>query len=121
MFWDIILPDGTVLTRAIHGTKWAEGVIDCKLVPSEEPANPRSGRLRKIHTYEPMTPANRPQDPTLDGAGWSYENLEHGGEFADDFPNAIKATDSEGRSCTYVPIQVGGRSVVSHGFNTVQE
>ena len=30
--------------------------------------------------------------------------MEHGGEFPDTMPQAIKMTDAEGRSCVYVPV-----------------
>lgn len=40
--------------------------------------------------------AQRPQDPNLDGAGWSFRLTEHGGEFPDTMPQAIVATDADG-------------------------
>jgi hypothetical protein len=68
------------------------------------------------HNYEKMTPEKRPQDPGLDGQGWTFELLEHGGEYPDSMPQAIKATDPKGKSCTYIPITVDGKVVDSQGF-----
>lgn len=44
----------------------------------------------------------RPQDETLDGAGWTYKNVEHGGSEPDTMPQAIIATDAAGVSHVYV-------------------
>lgn len=71
-----------------------------------------------IHNYEPLTESNRPQDPTLDGAGLTFKTMEHGGEYPDTMPQAILLTDAEGRTCTYVPIEVNGKAVNSKGFFT---
>lgn len=68
------------------------------------------------HNFETMTEEKRPQDPHLDGRGWTFETLEHGGEYPDTMPQAIRATDAEGRSCIYVPITHGGKVVDSKGF-----
>lgn len=56
----------------------------------------------------PLPVSQRPQDPMLDGAGWTYETLEHGGEEPDTMPQAIRATDAAGRSCVYVPLRQDG-------------
>lgn len=69
------------------------------------------------HRFREMTSDRRPQDPGLDGGGWTFRTCEHGGEHPDTMPQAIVATDAEGRSCTYVPIRVDGRVVDSIGFN----
>jgi hypothetical protein len=69
-----------------------------------------------IHEFEELTPERRPQDPHGDGAGLTFTTAEHGGEYPDMMPQAIVLTDAEGRSCTYVPIQVDGRVVDSKGF-----
>jgi hypothetical protein len=42
--------------------------------------------------------------------------MEHGGEYPDSMPQAIVATDAEGRSSTYVPVKLEGRVVDSKGF-----
>lgn len=70
------------------------------------------------HDYAPMTPEMRPQDPGLDGAGWTFVLAEHGGEYPDTMPQAIIATDAEGRSCVYVPVKVDGKVVASRGYTT---
>jgi hypothetical protein len=46
-----------------------------------------------------MTPEKRPQDPQMDGTGLRFETLDHGGEYPDAMPQAIKLIDAEGRSC----------------------
>lgn len=71
----------------------------------------------KSHTFEEMTEDKRPQDPHMDGTGLTFETLEHGGEFPDMMPQAIKLTDAEGRSCIYLPVSEDGRVVDSRGFN----
>jgi hypothetical protein len=43
---------------------------------------------------------------------WS---LDHGGEYLDTMPQAIRLTDAEGRSCIYVPITQDGKVVASEG------
>jgi hypothetical protein len=42
------------------------------------------------HRFAEMTP------------GLRFETLEHGGEYPDTMPQAIKLIDAEGRSCIYV-------------------
>ncbi len=42
--------------------------------------------------------------------------MEHGGEYPDTMPQAIKLIDAEGRSCIYVPITQDGKVVDSYGF-----
>jgi hypothetical protein len=42
--------------------------------------------------------------------------LEHGGEFPDTMPQAIRLVDAEGRSCTCVPITEDGEVVDSQGY-----
>ncbi len=60
---------------------------------------------RTIHRYRPLPPDGRPQDPTLDGRTLRYETLEHGGEYPDCMPLAIRVTDAQGRCAVYVAIQ----------------
>jgi hypothetical protein len=66
------------------------------------PQMARHGHL--IHHYREMPPEKRPQDPTGDGGGWTFKTAEHGGEYPDAMPQAILATDTEGRRCTYVAL-----------------
>ena len=47
----------------------------------------------------------------------SPETLEHGGEYPDTMPQAIRLTDAEGRSCIYVPITQDGKVVDSEGYS----
>jgi hypothetical protein len=72
--------------------------------------------IRLIHEFEEMTPEKRPQDPQMDGSGLRFETLEHGGYYPDTMPQAIRITDQQGRSCTYVPIKVDGKVVDSKCF-----
>lgn len=57
---------------------------------------------------EKNIPQDRPQDPFRDGQDLTFETMEHGGELPDDFPNAIRVTDIEGRSRVYVPLRPKG-------------
>ena len=52
----------------------------------------------------------------MDGSGLRFETLEHGGEFPNTMPQAVRITDAEGRSCIYVPVKVTGRVVDSKKF-----
>ena len=72
--------------------------------------------MRLIHEFEELSQDRRPQDPHLNGTGLRFETLEHGGEFPDAMPQAIRLTDAEGRSCLYVPVKVAGRVVDSKKF-----
>ena len=69
------------------------------------------------HRFEPMTAGMRPQDDNMDGSTLTFETLEHGGDYPDLMPQAIRVTDAQGRECTYVPITVDGQVVRSHGFS----
>lgn len=72
--------------------------------------------MRTIHTFEELPADRRPQDPIMDGTGLTFETLEHGGEYPDTMPQAIRVTDSQGRSCVYMPVKVDGKVVDSRGF-----
>jgi hypothetical protein len=49
---------------------------------------------------------------TMNGTGLQFEKLEHGGEYPDTMPQAIKLIDADGRSCIYVPITQNGKVIV---------
>ena len=72
--------------------------------------------MKLTRKFAEMTPEKRPQDLHLDGKGLRFETLDHGGEYPDTMPQAIKLIDAEGRSCIYVPITQDGKVVDSHGF-----
>ena len=72
--------------------------------------------MYSAHNYEQMTEEKRPQDEFLDGRDWKFTTLEHGGEFPDCMPQAIRGTDSQGRSCVYTAVSQNGRVVDSKGF-----
>src|ERR1700694_4896831 len=72
--------------------------------------------MKLTHRFAQLTPEKRPQDPKMDGTGLRFETLEHGGEYPDTMPQAIKLVDAEGRSCIYVPITQDGKVVDSQGF-----
>ena len=69
--------------------------------------------MKLTRKFAGMTPDKRPQDPHMDGTGVRFETMEHGGEYPDSMPQAIKLIDAEGRSCVYVPITQDGRVVDS--------
>jgi hypothetical protein len=71
--------------------------------------------MRLTHRFAPLAPERRPQDPELDGSGLRFETMDHGGEYPDAMPQAIRLIDAEGRSCIYVPIMQDGRVVDSQG------
>jgi hypothetical protein len=73
--------------------------------------------MKLMHRFQLLAPERRPQDPSMDGAGLRFETMEHGGEYPDTMPQAIKLTDVEGRSCFYVPITQDGKVVDSQGFS----
>ena len=79
-------------------------------------ASDASARWVRSHFFRELPPEMRPQDPRFDGAGWTFELLEHGGDYADNMPQAIRATDAQGRSCRYVAVREGGRVVDSIAF-----
>jgi hypothetical protein len=58
----------------------------------------------------------RPQDSHTDGTGLRCETMEHGGEYPDTMPQAIKLVDAERRSRIYVPISQDGKVVDSQGY-----
>jgi hypothetical protein len=72
--------------------------------------------MKLMHKFARMTPEQRPQDPHMNGADLRFETMEHGGEYPDAMPQAIKLSDAEGRSCIYVPITQDGKVVDSQGF-----
>jgi hypothetical protein len=71
--------------------------------------------VKLISTFTLMEPDKRPQDPHMDGTGLRFETMDHGGEYSDAMPQAIKLTDAEGRSCIHVPLTQNGKVVDSVG------
>jgi hypothetical protein len=65
--------------------------------------------MKLTHKFAEMTPDKRPQDPHMGGTGLRFETMEHGGEYPDTMPQAIKLIDAEGRFCIYVPITQDGK------------
>ena len=76
------------------------------------PANGMEGSLVGSQQFGELTPEMRPQDTYADGRDWTFETSEHGGDEPDNMPQAITATDAEGRWAVYVPITLGGKIVV---------
>ena len=70
--------------------------------------------MRLTRKFAALSPEKRPQDPELDGSRLRFETMDHGGEYPDAMPQAIKLIDAEGRSCIYVPIMQDGRVVDCH-------
>ena len=67
--------------------------------------------MKLMRKFPLLPPDSRPQDPTLDGAGLIFEALDHGGEYPDTMPQAIRLTDPLGRTCLYVPVTQNGKVV----------
>jgi hypothetical protein len=72
--------------------------------------------MKLTHRFAQLTTDKRPQDPNMDGSGLRFETMEHGGEYPDTMPQAIKLVDAEGRSCIYVPITQNGKVADSQGY-----
>jgi hypothetical protein len=51
--------------------------------------------MKLTHRFQEMVAEKRPQDPHLDGTGLRFETLDHGGEYPDTMPQAIKLIDAE--------------------------
>jgi hypothetical protein len=45
--------------------------------------------------------------------------MEHGGEYPDTMPQAIKLVDAKGRSCIYVPITQDGKSSTAKATSSI--
>lgn len=71
-----------------------------------------SVREGSAQPFDELTKDARPQDPHGDGRDWIFETDEHGGDEPDAMPQAIEATDVEGRRAIYVPLTRGGKIVV---------
>ena len=67
--------------------------------------------MKLTHRFALLAAEKRPQDPQLDGAGLRFETMDHGGEYPDQMPQAIRLVDAEGRSCIYVPVMQNGKVV----------
>ncbi len=67
--------------------------------------------MKFTRKFPPLPPDRRPQDSNLDGTGLRFETLDHGGEYPDTMPQAIRLTDQLGRTCLYVPATQNGRVV----------
>lgn len=72
--------------------------------------------MKLLRRFPLLSRDRRPQDPNLDGTGLRFETMDHGGEYPDAMPQAIKVTDADGRSCIYVPITQHDRVVDSAGM-----
>jgi hypothetical protein len=53
--------------------------------------------VKLMRKFPLLPPDRRPQDPNLDGAGLIFEALDHGGEYPDTMPQAIRLTDAQMR------------------------
>jgi hypothetical protein len=72
--------------------------------------------MKLVDRFALLAPEKRPQDPHMNGTGLHFETMEHGGEYPDTMPQAIRLIDAEGRSCVYVPIRQDGKVVDSQGY-----
>jgi hypothetical protein len=68
--------------------------------------------------FDELKPEMRPQDIHDDGRDWAFETSEHGGDEPDNMPQAIKATDAQGRWAIYVPLTRNGKIVVPRRVST---
>jgi hypothetical protein len=51
--------------------------------------------MKLTHRFVEMTSDKHPQDPHMDGTGLRFETMEHGGEYPDTMPQAIKLTEAQ--------------------------
>jgi hypothetical protein len=103
------------------GRRLAVGRITIPAKPTMESRQrsfhvPEAFTMKLTHKFEELAQERRPQDPHLDGTGLRFETMEHGGEYPDAMPQAIKVIDAEGRSCIYVPISQDGKVVDTQRF-----
>jgi hypothetical protein len=68
--------------------------------------------MKLTHEFEELSPRKAASRSPPGCHRPRFETLEHGGEF----PDAIRLTDAEGRSCLYVPVKVAGKVVNSKKF-----
>ena len=85
------------------------------------PANGMEASPLGSKPFNELTPEMRPQDTQGDGRDWTFETLEHGGDEPDNMPQAIRATDAEGRWAVYVPLTIGGKIAVPRPSSAVNE
>jgi hypothetical protein len=64
--------------------------------------------MKTIIEYEEIDAENLPRDPSFTSKGWTIEPVEHN-EMT--FPRALKVTDAEGRSYTYLAVGPDWRAV----------
>jgi hypothetical protein len=76
--------------------------------------------MKLTHKFAEMTPEKRPQDPYMDGTGLRFEAMDHGGEYPDTMPQAIKLIDAEGRSCIYAQSRRAARWSTAKGMCLIQ-
>lgn len=72
--------------------------------------------MKLMWRFKRLAAEDRPQDPSLDGTGLRFETMDHGGDYDDAMPQAIKLTDAKGRSCIYVPFSQDGKLVDSRAY-----
>ncbi|HEX9587350.1 MAG TPA: hypothetical protein VGA15_06345 [Bradyrhizobium sp.] len=65
--------------------------------------------MNLTHKFAEMTPERRPQDPHMDGTGLRFETMEHGGEYPDTMPQAIKLIDAEDQAPAKLSASQGAR------------
>lgn len=101
-----------------HEAEMADRMRRAELVLAQD-----TRTVRLTHTYRPLPRDRRPQDNTFDGAGWTYELLDHGTDASDTMPQAIRATDPFGRSAIYLAARADGRVIdhVSYKLERVDE
>jgi hypothetical protein len=67
--------------------------------------------VKLMRRFPLLPPEKRPQDPHMNGKGLRFETLDHGGEYPDTMPQAVRVTDPQGRSCLYLPATQDGKVV----------
>jgi hypothetical protein len=111
--YDELRPDQLPRDPSRDGAGWTlttreQGGAEPDTMPQAIEVTDAAGR---VAVYVPITdtPANRPQDPGLDGAGWTFRTAEHD---AHDVQQVIEATDADGITTAFVPLRIGGKIVI---------
>jgi hypothetical protein len=68
--------------------------------------------LRNDRAFDTHLEVAGMQDEHGNGRDWRFKTSEHGGDEPDNMPQAITATDPQGRWAVYVPFTRGGKLVV---------
>jgi hypothetical protein len=107
----VLEPDARPLDPGKKGKDWRFTVLEHGgAEPDTMPQAIEAFDAKKRRAvYVPQADQPRPQDPGMEGDGWTFKTAKHD---ADGMPQEIIATDADGVSAAYVPLELEGRIVV---------